>query len=99
MSELTDDHHGCDLCIFEIRENRKLMLQQVTGMEKLAQILDRRVGDLIDILRERQHNPYQTFNRVLLLIGGIGVAGFIFLFLHEFGIDTVKSLADVWKGI
>ena len=63
MSEEGD----CNRCIFEICENRRLIEQQSNGMERLAQILDRRVGDLIEILREKQNNPYETLNKMILI--------------------------------
>ncbi len=95
MSEEGD----CNRCIFEICENRRLIEQQSNGMEKLAQILDRRVGDLIEILREKQNSPYTVFNRLILVVGVMFGAGFVYVFLHEFGVDTVRALAEVWQKV
>lgn len=95
MSEEGD----CNRCIFEICENRRLIEQQSNGMERLAQILDRRVGDLIEILREKQNSPYTVFNRLILVVGVMFGAGFIYVFLHEFGLDTVRALAEVWQKV
>lgn len=93
MSEEGD----CNRCIFEICENRRLIEQQSNGMERLAQILDRRVGDLIEILREKQNNPYETLNKMILIVGGMCLAGFVFIFLHEFGIETTKVIIEAFN--
>lgn len=71
---------------------------QNASIEKLYTIVDQRVGQLIDLLERRFDNPWNTVNRMIVLLS-IGLIGMLFFgYANQHGAIAAEQAVKTIMG-
>jgi hypothetical protein len=85
-------------CQYAMQEVRRMSEIQTASIEKLYAIVDERVGQLIDLLERRFDNPWNTVNRMIILLS-IGLVGMLFFsYANQHGASAAEQAVKTIMG-